>query len=216
MEILIGCEESQELTIALRKKGFDAYSCDLEECSGGHPEWHLKMCVFEAIKLKKWDAAFFFPVCRYLCSSGLHRNKNNPERQAETEKALQFVCDLLNIDIPVKGMENSIGCISTRIFYDNKTFKVVETGKGNLKPTQIIQPYQFGHDASKSTCIWLFNFKNKLQPTKYIEPRTVNGKKRWANQTDSGQNKLPPSPDRSKLRSKTFTGIAEAIANQLF
>lgn len=95
------------------------------------------------------------------------------------------------------ALENPVGCISTRI----------------RKPTQIIQPYQFGDDASKKTCLWLRNLP-PLTPTKYIPPRMVNGKPRWANQTDSGQNKLGPSEDRWKERSRTYQGIADAMATQ--
>lgn len=101
-------------------------------------------------------------------------------------------CDIAHICV-----ENPISCISTRI----------------RKPDQIIQPHEFGEDASKSTCLWLKNLP-PLVPTKYVEPRLVDGKKRWGNQTDSGQNKLSPSPDRWKIRSKTYQGIADAMAEQ--
>jgi hypothetical protein len=103
----------------------------------------------------------------------------------------------MNAPIQRIAIENPIGCISTRI----------------RKPNQTIQPYQFGHDASKATCLWLKNLP-LLQPTKFIEPRVVNGKNRWANQTDSGQNRLPPSKDRWKIRSETYSGIADAMAIQ--
>ena len=99
--------------------------------------------------------------------------------------------------VPLIAIENPIGCISTRI----------------RKADQTIQPYQFGHDASKATCLWLKGLP-PLEPTQYVEPRIVNGRKRWGNQTDSGQNRLPPSADRWKIRSETYIGIAEAMANQ--
>jgi hypothetical protein len=114
-----------------------------------------------------------------------------------TKYALQFVSQLMEVNIPRIAIENPIGCISTKI----------------RKPDQIIKPYQFGHDASKNTCLWLKGLP-LLRPTQLVEPRLVNGKPRWANQTDSGQNKLTPSPDRWKIRSETYTGIAKAMAEQ--
>jgi hypothetical protein len=103
----------------------------------------------------------------------------------------------MSADIPRIAIENPVSIISSRI----------------RKPDQIITPYQFGHDASKKTCLWLDNLP-PLKPTQLIEPRIVNGRKRWGNQTDSGQNKLPPSEDRWKIRSATYAGIAEAMADQ--
>lgn len=209
MLILVGCEESQAVTIELRKLGHEAYSCDLEPCSGGHPEWHIQGDVFEAIKLKKWDMLIAFPTCTFLTCSAewaykdIQTKKMKPttligaKRRAARIEAIQFVKDLYYSDIPKICIENPIGVLSSQF----------------RKPDQIIQPYQFGNDASKSTCLWLKGLP-KLEPTQYIEPRIVNGKKRWANQTDSGQNKLPPSKDRTKLRSKTYSGIARSMANQ--
>jgi hypothetical protein len=114
-----------------------------------------------------------------------------------TEDALEFVRLLLDAPIPRIALENPISVISSRI----------------RKPDQIITPYQFGHDASKKTCLWLKNLP-LLTPTQIIEPRIVDGKKRWGNQTDSGQNKLGPSDDRWKIRSETYAGIANAMAEQ--
>lgn len=114
-----------------------------------------------------------------------------------TEEALDFVLLLLSAPIERIALENPIGCISTRI----------------RKYDQLIQPWQFGHDASKSTCLWLKNLPH-LTPTKNVPPRMVNGRPRWGNQTDSGQNKLGPSEDRWKIRSATYQGIAEAMADQ--
>lgn len=131
------------------------------------------------------------PPCTYLCSSGLHWNKRRPERALETEKAIEFFMALYYSGIPRIAIENPIGCISTRF----------------RKPEQIIQPWHFGEDASKATCLWLKNLP-PLIPTEIIK------KDRYANQTASGQNNLGPSPDRWKLRSKTYQGIADAMANQ--
>lgn len=215
INILVGCEESQAVCIELRKLGFNAFSCDFKDCSGGHQEWHLKMNILKAIKLKNWHGLICFPDCTFITSSGLHWNNKTPGRKEKTEKGLQFVCDLLNCGIKRIALENPIGCISTRIFKDiDGIYKIhPEPVKGSFKPTQIIQPYNFGEDASKSTCLWLINLP-ALKNTKYIPPRIVGGKKRWSNQTDSGQNKLPPSEKRAELRSKTYKGIAEQMALQ--
>jgi hypothetical protein len=144
-----------------------------------------------------WDLMVAHPPCTYLCGSGLHWNKRRPGRAALTEEALAFVRLLLNAPIKHIALENPKGCIGTRI----------------RPASQIVQPYQFGDDASKQTCLWLKNLPN-LVPTKFIEPRIVAGKKRWANQTDSGQNRETPSDDRWMIRSTTFQGIADAIGDQ--
>lgn len=145
----------------------------------------------------KWDMMIAHPPCTYLCRSGLHWNKRHPGRQILTDEALEFVETLLHAPISRIALENPIGCISTAI----------------RKPDQIIQPHQFGHDASKATCLWLKNLP-PLSPTRDIEPRIVNGRPRWANQTDSGQNNMSETPQRAALRSVTYEGIAEAMAAQ--
>lgn len=170
-------------------------SCDFLETD--IPGLHYKGDVKKIINMG-WDLMICHPPCTYLTVSGLHWNKRNPERAAKTEEALEFIQYLLDAPIPRIALENPIGCISTRI----------------QPPDQIIQPYNFGNDASKSTCLWLKNLP-KLENTIYVPPRIVgDGKKRWANQTDSGQNRLGPSPDRWKLRSTTYQGIADAMATQ--
>ena len=210
MKILVGCEESQAVTISLREMGHEAYSCDLQECSGGYPQWHLQMDVFGAIKVADWDMGIFFPDCTYLTCSAEWAYKEGPYHQKVKEgtlvgqkrikaryEALEFVRKLWNCGIEKIAIENPVGVLSSK-------FK---------KPSQTIQPYMFGDDASKRTCLWLKGLPN-LKPTEEIEPRIVNGKPRWANQTDGGQNKLPPTKNRAKLRSKTYPGIAKAIAEQ--
>ena len=194
MKVLIACEYSGNVRDAFRRLGHDAWSCDLlpSETNGPHYQ-----CDVREILDKGWDLMVAHPPCTYLCSSGLHWNKRRPERAKLTEEALEFVQFLMDVPIPKIAIENPIGCISTRI----------------KRPSQTIQPWQFGDDASKSTCLWLKNLP-LLTPTKLVEPRIVNGKKRWANQTDSGQNKLAPSETRWKERSVTYAGIAEAMANQ--
>lgn len=210
MKILVGCEESQVVCKAFRELGHDAWSCDLKPSSGGNPEWHYQMDVFEAIKLKEWNMGIFFPDCTYLTCSAEWAYKEPPyhqkvkpgtlvgeERKRARIAASDFFMALYNCGIEKVAIENPIGVMSS-IF---------------RKPNQVIHPYNFGDDASKSTCLWLKNLP-RLNGTKYVEPRFVNGQKRWANQTDGGQNKLPPSDNRAELRSKTYPGIAKAMAMQ--
>ena len=195
MKVLVACEYSGAVRDAFISRGHDAVSCDLlpSESNTGP---HIQCDVLDIIG-DGWDLMIAHPPCTYLCSSGLHWNKRRPERAAQTEQALEFVRALLSAPISRIALENPIGCISTRI----------------RPPDQTIQPWQFGHDASKATCLWLIGLP-ALRPTLQIEPRMVGGLKRWANQTDSGQNRLPPSADRWKIRSATYAGIAEAMADQ--
>lgn len=195
MRVLVACEFSGTVRDAFRKRGHKAWSCDLLACEGD-PKYHHQGDVLKVLD-REWDLMIAHPPCTYLCSSGLHWNKRRPERAALTEEALVFVQALLAAPIPKIALENPVGCISSRI----------------RKPDQTIQPWQFGHDASKATCLWLKNL-TPLIPTQLVEPRLVDGKKRWANQTDSGQNRLPPSEDRWALRSLTYQGIADAMAEQ--
>jgi hypothetical protein len=189
MKVLVGCEFSGIVREAFRKRGHDAWSCDLLPADD-RSKYHYQIDVTYLLD-KKWDLAIFHPPCTYLASSGLHWNKRVEGRQALTEEALAFVKMLLDSPIEKIALENPIGCISSRI----------------RKPEQIIQPWQFGHDASKATCLWLKNLP-KLVPTEIIK------KERYANQTPSGQNKLGPSADRWKIRSITYQGIADAMAEQ--
>jgi len=201
MKVLVACEYSGVVRDAFAKAGHDATSCDLLPSESPQGK-HFQGDVME-ILAQDWDLLIAHPPCTYLCVSGIHWNNKRPERAAQTEEALKFVEALLGANIPKICLENPIGVISTRI----------------RKPNQIIQPYQYGHDASKQTCLWLKNLP-PLQPTKFIEPRIVttpSGKKanRWANQCDNyGHDSLPPSADRWKIRSATYQGIADAMVNQ--
>jgi len=191
MRVLIACEFSQIVTMAFRAKGHDAVSCDILP-TDGDPAWHIQDDVINLLDpFNEWDMMIAFPPCTYLCSSGLHWNKRRSDRQAKTEKAIDFVRFLLDAPIDKIALENPVGCISTRI----------------RKPDQIIQPWMFGEDASKTTCLWLKGLP-LLRPTNIIK------KNRYANQTPSGQNKLGPSPDRAKIRGTTYTGIAKAMADK--
>lgn len=195
-KILIACEESQEVCKAFRELGFEAYSCDVLNCSGGHPEWHIKEDVLEIINgncspklqdgsitiIDKWDLMIAHPPCTHLAVSGARWFKDKQEEQKE---ALVFVRKLLNAPIKYIALENPISIISSKI----------------RKPNQIIQPWMFGHGETKATCLWLKNLPN-LNPTNIVDGRE---NRIW---------KLPPSKDRAKLRSKTYRGIAKAMAEQ--
>ena len=194
MRVLIACEQSGTVRDAFIAAGHDAMSCDL--LPSDKPGPHYQGDVLDVLG-DGWDLMIAHPPCTYLASSGLHWNKRCPERAQQTEDALELVRALLSAPIAHIALENPIGCISSKI----------------CKPDQIIQPWMFGHDASKATCLWLKNLP-LLCETKLVEPRLVDGKKRWANQTDSGQNRLPPSADRAKIRSVTYQGIADAMAAQ--
>ena len=200
MKILVGCESSGAVRRLLRARGHEAWSCDLLASEDGSPH-HLQGDVFEILASQRWDMLIAHPPCTYLCVSGLHWNKRRPGRAEKTEEALVFFRQLWEADVPRIALENPIGCVSSRI----------------AKPTQIIQPYQFGDDASKATCLWLKGLP-RLRPTVRLPGRVVmhNGKQveRWSNQTDSGQNRLGPSEDRWRERSRTYVGVATAMAEQ--
>lgn len=197
MKILVACEFSGVVREAFNSySGVYAISCDLLPAEDGRTDYHYQGDVRDIIH-DGWDAMIAFPPCTFLCSSGLHWNKRRPERQKSTDEALDFVRFLLGADIPHIALENPIGCISSQI----------------RKPDQIFHPHYFGEDASKSTCLWLKNLP-VLVPTQYVQPRIVDGKKRWGNQTDSGQNKLTPSDTRWMERSRTYLGVASAMASQ--
>lgn len=199
--ILIGCEFSGIVREAFKKRGWDAWSCDLlpTEIPGRHVQGDI-FDILRPIADGYFDTIIIHPPCTYLSSSGLHWNKRRPERAELTKEAIRFAVELYACSINHAdhvAMENPVGCLSTLF----------------RKPDQIIQPHEYGEDASKATCLWLHNLP-QLVPTKHIAPRMVNGLKRWGNQTDSGQNRLAPSKHRAADRSRTFPGIAEAMAEQ--
>ena len=194
MRVLIACEYSGAVRDAFRSAGHDAMSCDLlpSEVPGPHYQGDVRDVLGD-----EWDLMVAHPPCTYLSVSGMHWTRRGLRDPQLTEDALDFVRLLLAAPIPRIAVENPVSIISTRI----------------RKPDQVIQPWQYGHDASKTTCLWLKNLP-ALQSTQIVEPRIVNGRRRWANQTDSGQNRLSPSADRWKRRSATYAGIAGAMAAQ--
>ena len=194
MKVLVACEYSGTVRDAFIAAGHDAMSCDLlpTDVPGPHYQGDVTDILGDG-----WDLMVAHPPCTYLSVSGMHWTTRGLRDPKLTEDALAFVRLLMNAPIPRIAIENPVSVISSRI----------------RKPDQIIQPHEYGHDASKKTCLWIKGLP-LLVPTQHVEPRIVNGKKRWGNQCDSGQNKLGPSDDRWKIRSATFQGIAAAMAEQ--
>jgi site-specific DNA-cytosine methylase len=192
MKILIACEESQVVCKAFRAKGHEAYSCDILPCSGGKPDWHIKRDVREILggawdlySKHKWDMIIAFPPCTDLCVSGARWFK---EKIADGRQ--QLAIDFFNLftfrgDYKKIAIENPIGIMS-RLY---------------RKPDQIIQPWQFGHAETKATCLWLKGLP-LLKPTNIVPGR------------EARIHKMAPGTDRARLRSTTFSGIAEAVADQ--
>lgn len=192
MRILVACEESQAVTKEFRRMGHAAYSCDTQPCSGGHPEWHIQADVLPLLD-QGWDMLIAFPPCTHLAVSGARWFKQK-QLDGRQQAAIGFFMAFANAPIDKIAIENPVSIMSTKW----------------RKPDQIIQPYEFGHPESKRTCLWLKNLP-KLQPTEVLQKPECGY---WDNQTPSGQNKLGPSKDRGKIRSKTYTGIAKAMAEQ--
>ena len=196
MKILVACEQSQAVTKELRLLGHEAYSCDILPCGGGNPEWHLQQDVIPLLE-QEWDMVLAFPPCTHLSSSGARwfKQKIADGRQ---QQGIDFFMLFTNIKCKRVAIENPVGIMSTKY----------------RKPDQIIQPYHFGDEAQKSTCLWLKGLP-KLVPTDivgkgkfYISP---SGKKipEWYN-----KNSDPSKGNRQKSRSVLFSGIAKAMASQ--
>ena len=192
MKILVACEESQAVTKELRKLGHEAFSCDILSCSGGHPEWHLKQDVFKVIE-KGWDMMIAFPPCTDLAVSGA-RHFERKRADGTQQKSIKFFMDLANAPIEKIAIENPIGIMSTEW----------------RKPDQIIQPWQFGNKAQKSTCLWLKNLP-KLKPTNIVEKGEFfeftskkGEKKRMPMWYYKALQKAKTPAQRRTLRSKTF------------
>lgn len=228
MRVLVACEESQRVCIEFRRLGHEAYSCDIEPCSGGHPEWHIQRdvipllngkCKFQTVDGTKhridtrWDMIIAHPPCTYLTVAGNRwfdvkkYGQNALDRIEKRKKAIDFFMKFVNADCEKMAIENPIGVMSTQY----------------RKPDCIIQPWWFGHNATKSTCLWLKNLPI-LTPTKIVEDK----EKRKENQQVSSDGKLLSfatrdengklmawnNPKTAKIRSKTFPGIAKSMAKQ--
>lgn len=219
MKVLIACEESQVVCKEFRRLGHEAYSCDIIECSGGHPEWHIMHdvlpllngdCEFTTMDGRhhriegKWNMLIAFPPCTYLTVTGnrwfnVERyGEKAIKRQKDREAAARFFMTFVNADCPRIAIENPIGYMSTAY----------------RKPDQIIHPYMFGDSARKATCLWLKGAK-PLAPTNIVEPVIVKYKngKGTDNPWHMDTMKLPPV-ERAKARSKTWPGIGVAMAEQ--
>ena len=183
MSILVVCEESQAVTIALRQRGYEAFSCDILPCSGNHPEWHLQQDVLPILN-DGWNMIIAFPPCTHLAVSGA-RWFQKKQADGRQQQGISFFMSIVNAKCDRIAIENPVGIMSTVY----------------RKPDQIIQPWMFGHGETKATCLWLKGLP-KLEPTNVVEGR------------ENRIHKLPPSKDRAMLRSKTFQGIADAMANQ--
>lgn len=236
MKILVACEESQAVTKELRKLGHEAYSCDIIECSGGHLEWHIRWdalalvngnCTFltedgELHHIEgKWDMIIAFPPCTHLAVSGAaHFEKKRADgRQRE---AIEFFCQFLNADCDRISVENPVGIIAGK--YIPKWFPDLAEKYGlPKKPTQIIQPYEYGHAAKKTTCLWLKGLPN-LIPTNVVDPGefyvSPKGRKfSVGSSSDMARDengKIIPwnDPRTALIRSKTYLGVAKAMAEQ--
>lgn len=201
--ILVACERSGALRDAFISQGLSAFSCDLEPAESPGP--HIIGDALEVAASRDWSALICFPPCTYLAASGLHWNHRQPGRRAKTEAALSFALSLWRSGIPRIALENPIGALS-----------------GVLgPPSQIIQPYHYGSDASKRTCLWLRGLP-PIQPFDYVAPRARPGvaadlfgdpvgPPRWSNQTDSGNNRLGETKGRAFERARTYPGIARAM-----
>jgi hypothetical protein len=196
MKVLVACEESQAVTIEFRKLGHEAYSCDIQECSGGYPEWHLQQDVTELLK-QEWDMIIAFPPCTHLAVSGA-RHFEQKRKDGRQQEGIDFFMLFANAKCDKIAIENPVGIMST-IW---------------RKPNQIINPWQFGDSFNKKTCLWLKGLP-ELIPTNIVEKEEVitfeSGKRMSKMFVDSF--KLSPE-ERSKVRSKTFLGIAKAMAEQ--
>ena len=199
MKILVACEESQAVTKELRELGHEAYSCDIIPCSGGHLEWHIMQDVLPLLNGNcefdttdgihhridgRWDMIIAFPPCTDLAVSGA---RWFPEKRADgrQQQAIAFFVQFANANCPRVAIENPIGIMLTEY----------------RKPDQIIQPWQFGHGETKATCLWLKGL-SKLKPTNIVDGRTPR------------VHHMAPGPERAKQRSKTYPGIARAMAEQ--
>lgn len=201
--VLIACEESQAVTIEMRKIGIDAYSCDILPCSGGYPEWHLQKDVKEVLK-EKWDLIIAFPPCTFLTAAGQRwfnikrYHSKARQRYIDRQDSFDFFMKIANADCDKIAIENPVGYINTHW----------------RKPDQIIQPWQFGDAFEKKTCLWLKNLQ-KLKYTKIVTPPK---RQYYASGKSDSLWRMEclhlPAKERAKMRSKTFPGIAKAMAHQ--
>jgi len=198
MKVLVACEESQTVTEAFRDLGHEAYSCDILDCSGGHPEWHIKGSVMNHLN-EDWDLMIAHPPCKFLTVTANRSFLGNPERWKHRLEAVKFAWRLMHAPIKKIAIENPVGVLSTHI----------------RKPEQYIQPYEYGHNDSKKTGLWLQNLP-LLVPTDIVEPEWVYPKSGSGKRMSKTHANSPSTVNKNnaKLRSKTYSGIATAMASQ--
>lgn len=212
MKILVGCEFSQKVTNEFRKRGHEAYSCDILDCEGGHPEWHIKGDILDVLDAG-WDMLIAFPPCTHLAVSGA-RHFEKKRNSGVQKEAIEFFMALYNANIERIAIENPVGIISGN--YINKYYPELSV-KYNLpiKPSQIIHPWMFGDNTAKATCLWLKNLPClipiiKSKPDiKYVNLNNGNRETEFMYKLSKLSFK-----ERGKARSITFDGIAKAMANQ--
>ncbi len=202
MSLLVGCEESGIITECFRNLGYEAYSCDLKPTSGNHPEWHLQMDVFEAIKMRKWKMGIFHPTCTFLTVSANKWLKDQPERKSGAlvgearrqarKEAIDFFMRFTECEFPW-CIENPIGIMSSVY----------------RRPDQVIQPWMFGHPERKATCLWLSGLP-LLRPSKNVYRQML----ALPENEQHRLHHLSPTKDRAEIRSKTYPNIAASIAKQ--
>ena len=197
MRVLVACEESQRVCKEFRRRGHEAYSCDLLPCGGGRPEWHIQADALELVKMN-WDMVLAFPPCTHLAVSGA-RHFEEKKRDGRQQMGIGFFLAFTAIDhVPMVAIENPVGIMSSVY----------------RKPDQIIQPYEFGDPHKKTTCLWLKGLP-PLIPTKIVEPTIISYKCKDGKEVRFDEYMVRDfNGDRSKHRSKTFPGIARAMAEQ--
>lgn len=247
MKILVACEESQRVCLAFREKGHEAYSCDIIDCSGGHPEWHIKEDVLGILNPSlhygsitegrvdwygiefhtcdgtlhqidgEWDMIIAFPPCTHLAVSGA-RHFEAKRADGRQQEGIEFFCQFLNAQCDKIIIENPVGIIGGD--YIKKHFPDLCEKYGlPKKPTQTIQPWMFGDNFNKKTCLWekgvspLKPLVTTEPPLEYFEWTDKNGKKKRQPKWYYEALSLPPA-ERAKVRSKTFPGVAKAMADQ--
>ena len=223
MRVLVGCEESQAITIKAREHGHEAYSCDIKDCSGGHPEWHLKgdfldvvnhpenyMSVEREREHIEWDMVICHPPCTDVAVSGA-RHFEKKRADGRQREAIEFFCKCLTLNVPKLCVENPVNIISGE--YIKEYFPDLCEKYGlPIKPTQVIQPYEYGNPSRKTTCLWMKGLPN-LIPTNIVEPElTTYICKDGRKVTFSKDYNV--SGDRGTKRSKTYSGIATAMVEQ--
>lgn len=210
MKILVACEESQAVTIELRERGHEAYSCDILPCSGGHPEWHLQKDVRELLK-EEWDMILAFPPCTHLANSGA-RHFEKKRKDGRQREAIEFFSLFLQSDCPKICIENPVNIISGTYIMEHYP-DLCEKYSLPLKPTQAIQPYEYGDPSRKKTCLWLKGLP-KLIPTNIVEPNIISYMKKDGTVTTFSADYGGSNKNSSTRRSKTYPGIAKAMAEQ--